>query len=202
MSSKEFWDARYLQQPESWGENPNQFLAEIDLGDCETAVDLAGGNGRNSLWLAAQGLKVENIDISPVALEQFLIRAEQRGLGDLCLAKESDAISASFSFSPDLLVIAYLQITPEDLQESFHNALAQLKPGSRVFGVWHAVENLESGYGGPPDKNVLVSRAQLEKLGSKFEWSELSIENQIREVETENFTREAIDVVLSGRLKV
>lgn len=202
MNSKEFWDARYRDKPESWGEDPNIFLAEIDLTGLKTAIDLAGGNGRNSLWLASNGLQVENVDISSVALEQFMNRAKDSGIQDRCQINVSDAQSASFGLSPDLLLIAYLQINAEGLSTALHNAFNQLKDGSKVLGIWHALENLEQGYGGPSDKSVLVSKAQLEKIAEDYSWSELSIENRDRVVKTENGDRVAKDVVLFGQLKV
>jgi SAM-dependent methyltransferase len=202
LNSKEFWNARYREQPESWGEKPNIFLSQIDLQGLSSAVDLAGGNGRNSLWLASQGLRVENVDISAVALEQFLKRAETTGVSSQCLTNESDAITARFSFSPDLLLIAYLQLDGNSLSEALKNAFSQLKPGARVLGVWHAVENLEKGFGGPPNKDVLVSKEQLEEFASGYQWSDLEIGNRQRIVQTDAGERIAMDVVLEGALKV
>lgn len=202
MNSKEFWDARYRDKPESWGENPNVFLGEIDLTGLSTAVDLAGGNGRNSLWLASRGLQVENVDISSVALEQFMDRAKQSGIEEKCQINNSDATSVTFGLSSDLLLIAYLQINAEGLLAALRNAFNQLKDGAKVLGIWHAVENLEHGYGGPPDKSVLVSKEQLEKVAAEYSWSELSIENKDRVVKTENGDMIAKDVVLFGQLQV
>ncbi|HEY7796247.1 MAG TPA: class I SAM-dependent methyltransferase, partial [Microbacteriaceae bacterium] len=130
MNSKEFWDARYRDKPESWGENPNVFLGEIDLTGLSTAVDLAGGNGRNSLWLASQGLQVENVDISSVALDQFMDRAKKSGIEEKCQINNSDATSVTFGLSPDLLLIAYLQINAEGLSTALSNAFKQLKDGA------------------------------------------------------------------------
>ena len=200
MDSKELWDNRYRDKPESWGEDPNVFLSEIDLKGLSSAVDLAGGNGRNSLWLASSGLQVENVDISSVALEQFMDRAKAGGIEDRCRINISDAQSASFAISPDLLLIAYLQIDAEGLSNALKNALDQLKKGAKVLGIWHAVENLVDGYGGPPDKTVLVSKAQLEKIAADYSWSELSIENRDRVVSTEHGDRVAKDLVLFGQL--
>ena len=202
MSSKEFWDARYRDRPESWGDEPNIFLSEIELSGLSTAVDLAGGNGRNSLWLASNGLQVENVDISSVALEQYMNRAKDSGIQDRCQINVSDAQSASFGLSPDLLLIAYLQINAEGLSTALHNAFNQLKDGSKVLGIWHAVENLEKGFGGPPNKDVLVSKEQLEEFASGYQWSDLEIGNRQRIVQTDAGERIAIDVVLEGTLKV
>ena len=202
MNSKDFWDARYSQNPESWGEEPNQFLREVDLNGLSSAVDLAGGNGRNSLWLASQGLSVENIDISSVALDQYMLRAELQGLENRCLRNESDALQAKFSFAPDLLLVAYLQIPSDQLQRALKNALEQLNGGARVLGVWHAVENLEEGFGGPQDKSALVSAVQLEQFAESYSWAQLNVQNRQRVVATEDGDRVAIDVVLFGQLEV
>jgi len=202
LDSRQFWDARYREKPGSWGEDPNIFLEEIELGGLSTAVDLAGGNGRNSLWLASNGLRVENVDISPVALEQFLERAEKSGVSHLCSTVAADATEAAFSFSPDLLVIAYLQLDKSQLAKAITNALDQLKAGATVFGVWHAVENLEQGFGGPPNKEVLVSEDQLRELVAGYQWSDLEIKNRLRVVQTDEGDKVAIDVVSFGRLAV
>jgi len=202
LNSKDFWDARYRQNPESWGEEPNQFLREVDMKGLSSAVDLAGGNGRNSLWLASQGLSVENIDISSVALDQYMLRAELQGLENRCLRNESDALQAKFSFAPDLLLVAYLQIPSDQLQRALKNALEQLNGGARVLGVWHAVENLEEGFGGPQNKSALVSAVQLEQFAESYSWAQLNIQNRQRVVRTEDGDRVAIDVVLFGQLEV
>ncbi len=202
MDSREFWDARYREKPESWGEDPNVFLKELELSGLSTAVDLAGGNGRNSLWLASNGLRVENVDISPVALEQFLERAEKSGVSPLCSTVVADATEAAFSFSPDLLVIAYLQLEKDQLSKAITNAFDQLKAGATVLGVWHAVENLERGFGGPPNKGVLVSESQLRELAATYQWSDLEIKNRLRVVQTDDGDKVAIDVVLFGHLAV
>ena len=173
----------------------------MDLQDISSAVDLAGGNGRNSLWLASKGLQVENVDISAVALEQFLDRAKTIGVERRCQINESDAMVARFSFSPDLLLIAYLQLDKHSLTKALLNALSQLRPGAKVLGVWHAVENLENGYGGPPNKDVLVSKERLEEFSTGYQWSDLDIGNRQRVVQTDSGERVAIDVVLTGTLK-
>ena len=55
MEPKE-WDERYRSAELVWGAEPNRFVREqcssLPPGD---AVDLACGEGRNSLWLARRG---------------------------------------------------------------------------------------------------------------------------------------------------
>jgi SAM-dependent methyltransferase len=63
------WDARY-RDAVAPGPEPSPFLVSLDavLPRRGRALDLAGGAGRNALWLAQRGLDVTLTDISPVGL--------------------------------------------------------------------------------------------------------------------------------------
>ena len=62
------WDKRYAEK--EYAQDPNPLLVEYySLANKGKALDIAAGNGRNSLFLQNQGFEVEAIDISEVALE-------------------------------------------------------------------------------------------------------------------------------------
>jgi hypothetical protein len=42
--------------------------------------------------------------------------------------------------------------------------VANLVSGGTFFGVWHALENLKDGFGGPQDPNVLPSVESMTKI--------------------------------------
>ena len=68
MTSRQ-WDERYSGDELVWTSTPNQFLvAEAVELPSGRAVDLACGEGRNSIWLAEQGWTVTGVDFSPVGL--------------------------------------------------------------------------------------------------------------------------------------
>src|ERR1035437_5071104 len=68
------WSNRYRDAGEHYvfGTEPNRFLAHRAalLQDGQTALSIADGEGRNSVWLAEQGLQVSAVEISPVAIEK------------------------------------------------------------------------------------------------------------------------------------
>src|SRR5882757_65285 len=65
------WDARYSDAEFEWSMHPNQFLAaELDGAPPGRALDLAAGEGRNSVWLAARGWRVTAVDFSRVGLDK------------------------------------------------------------------------------------------------------------------------------------
>lgn len=60
------WDARYLK--DLGGTAPSPILKNYwTLASCGNALDIACGNGRNSIFLAAKGFAVDAVDISSVA---------------------------------------------------------------------------------------------------------------------------------------
>ncbi len=68
-SDRRKWDARYRERRGPLSP-PCPFLVSLDaiLPRQGRALDVAGGDGRNALWLAQRGLDVTLTDISDVAL--------------------------------------------------------------------------------------------------------------------------------------
>lgn len=179
---------------------PNQFVVDY-LGDLPpgSMIDLAGGEGRNALWFAKRGWQVENVEISKVALDKFLIRAEREGLLSHCTENLADAKTAAFKNRADLLLVAYLQIPAAQLAAALSNAAKQLNAGAAVFGVWHAQRNLAEGFGGPPSEELLPSPADLTQWAKQnlTSWDVFEVD---RIVEKEGVSHTAIDVILKGQL--
>jgi len=74
------WNARYAEKADRTP--PLPFLEELDdlLPRRGRALDVAGGAGRNALWLARRGLEVTLADVSDVALGQAAATARAEGL--------------------------------------------------------------------------------------------------------------------------
>src|SRR5665647_1243987 len=74
MSQETTWSNRYRDAGEQYlfGTEPNRFLANrvYLFRDGQTALSVADGEGRNSVWLADQGLTVTSVEISAVAIEK------------------------------------------------------------------------------------------------------------------------------------
>ena len=74
MNQESIWSARYRDAGDDYlfGTEPNRFLAHrLDLLQSgRTALSVADGEGRNSVWLAEQGLEVTAIEISAIAVQK------------------------------------------------------------------------------------------------------------------------------------
>src|SRR5690606_25362019 len=99
------WSARYRDAGDQYvfGTEPNHFLARHGelLSRGTSVLSVADGEGRNSVWLAEQGLQVTATEISPVALEKARrLAAGRRVEVDFVLADaiEWDYPEAAFDF--------------------------------------------------------------------------------------------------------
>lgn len=199
--SSDYWDKKYEIEDFLYTKVENRFVVEY----CTPlkpgrAIDLAGGEGRNSVWLAKQGWTVENIDFSPVALKKYVDYAEESGLASKCLATVADATS----FVPqqdqvELGLIGYLQTPGSELKKAIRRLGKHVVPGGHLFGVWHARANLAGGFGGPRDPRVLPTVGFLKRAlwGQGFDVVECKLRDG--QIQTKEGLKPSITVVLLAR---
>ena len=197
----DYWNDKYKVEEFIYTKTENRFVVEY----CSPlksgrVIDLAGGEGRNSVWFAKQGWKVENIDFSAVALEKYAAYASESGVSASCLATVADALS----FVPqmdevDLGVIGYLQIPSGDLRKAIRRLGKHVVSGGHLFGVWHARANLKGGFGGPRDPRVLPSVGFLKRAlwGQGFDLVECRLRDG--QIQTKEGLKPSITVVLLAR---
>jgi len=166
---KLFWDQKYSVDEYIYTTEVYRFVEE-HLADLTPGkmIDLAGGEGRNTVFFAEKGWQAENIDLSGVGLAKCEKLAAERGVSERVLTTQASALDFESKLAPvELGVIAYMQINQEDLKAGITRLVATLVPGGTFFGVWHALENLKDGFGGPQNPDVLPSvESMTEILGS------------------------------------
>jgi len=154
------WDERYSGTEFEWTTRPNQFVA-AELADLPPgrALDLAAGEGRNTVWLAERGWRVTAVDFSRVGLEKGRKLSAARGIDaaqvDWIVADLRDYRPQRYAF--DLVLVAYLQVSPELRAKVLADAAAALTPGGTLFVIGHDLTNLTEGTGGPQDPGVLYT---------------------------------------------
>jgi len=188
------WDDRYAGAGLVWTAEPNQFLAsevaEIPPG---RALDLACGEGRNSVWLASRGWAVTGVDFSPVGLDKACRVAELQGV-------EVDWVTADvITYQPlsgtfDLVVVAYLHLPATDLASVLGHAEAALAPDGTLLVIGHDTTNLTDGHGGPQDPAVLYGPDQV--VAALHDLTIDRAERVRRPVATGDRMVEAIDVLV------
>lgn len=153
--SAEIWNERYSSTDYVWTITVNQFV-EAHLADLEpgTAIDLGAGEGRNAVWLASLGWKVAAVDYSSIGLDKGRRLAADHGVEEQIDFIEADATAWQPDEPVDLVVLAYLQLPPDERATVLEHAAGWLRPGGTVFVIAHDQSNVTAGYGGPPSEAV------------------------------------------------
>jgi SAM-dependent methyltransferase len=192
------WDARYRERELVWSAGPNAFV-EAELSDLVPgrAIDLAGGEGRNAIWLAERGWQVELVEFSSVALQKAAALASARRVD---LTTTLADVTAEPTLAPaDLVLVCYLQLPNGPLAAALAHAARSVAPGGTLLVIAHERDNLAHGHGGPPDAAFLPTVDEvLDAIGG----AGLTIERaeQVRRpVETDDGPREAIDLLVRAR---
>jgi SAM-dependent methyltransferase len=158
------WDQRYARaEGYLFGRAPNRFLAgeAHRLKPGQRVLCLADGEGRNGTFLAARGLDVLSVDISPVALAKARALAAERGVSlqfeEVNLATWDWPVDAF-----DAVVAIFIQFAGPALRARIFRAIeACLKPGGLLLIEGYRPEQLAYGTGGPPDAENMYSEALL-----------------------------------------
>ncbi|MDP5182280.1 class I SAM-dependent methyltransferase [Blastococcus sp. BMG 814] len=186
----EDWNRRYGEQAQ-WSSGPNELVAEL-LADVPpgAAVDLAAGEGRHALWLAARGWAVTAVDFSAVGLDRGRARPDAEQVSWVT----ADVLTWSAAErSLDLILVAYLHLPEEQTTALLTGAVGWLRPGGRLLLLGHDVENLTAGVGGPQEPAILHSVDRLAPVARLLEVERLE---QVRRVTPEGT---ALDTLLWGR---
>jgi SAM-dependent methyltransferase len=163
---KAFWDSKYSVDEYVYTKDVNRFVKE-HLSDLAPGkmIDLAGGEGRNTVFFAQKGWQAENIDLSAVGLVKCEKLAKERDVLENVFTTNASALDFESKLAPvDLGVVAYLQIPQAELAIAITRLVENIKPGGIFFGVWHALENLRDGFGGPQNPEVLPSESSMKTL--------------------------------------
>lgn len=144
------WNERYQSVDRVWSIGPNLYVEDRLRGNSPgRGVDLAAGEGRNSVWLAEQGWSMTAIDFSEVAVAKGI--GQDSGIEFVV----ADVLDWEPTGEFDLVLIAYLQIRETEFEKVVRRSVEWLSPGGEIFLVGHHTSNIERGWGGPQFLEVL-----------------------------------------------
>ncbi len=164
QADRDKWNQRYRDGAYVARKHPSALLAKwlprlAPKGRPPTAVDLASGIGRNTLFLARQGWRVCAVDISEVALGQLAAAAEEENLEIARIPKDLEAgdvrlddIAAEGPF--DLAIV--IRYTNLPVIASLGDILV---PGGYLLAESHLVTDADVI--GPTDQRFRVAPGEL-----------------------------------------
>jgi hypothetical protein len=165
---REFWNQRYAENNSVYGEAPNQFfkgfIDGLKPGDLLLPSE---GEGRNALYAAAAGWKVDAFDFSHVAREKALEKILLHRLEIQYELLECRNYQATKHYN--LVACIYVHL-PEKERTPFHAELSRsLKPNGYILLEAFSKDQLRYTSGGPKDVDLLYSLPEIQKDFSSLE---------------------------------
>ena len=166
MAGAEFWDERYAGAPYAYGERPNAFLAALAprFVKGQRALVPGDGEGRNGVFLAACGLRVETLDLSPTGVAKAQALAARRGVA--LDAQVADVLAWDWPLAAyDWIVLAFLHLPAPQRRDLHARVVGALRPGGRVvleaFTPAQLERQREGARGGPREAALLYAPDDL-----------------------------------------
>lgn len=171
IPSTAMWDEKYNQKDYFYGRQPSQFLVSQQsyLVPGQRALAIADGEGRNSVFMAENGLQVTAMDSSLVGMRKAQKLAKERRVnidfqhGDI---REWNWTPESY----DLVAAIFIQFAEPLLRSRIFAGMIQtLTPGGVLLLHGYTPRQLEYGTGGPPVAELLYTREMLAEAFQEME---------------------------------
>jgi SAM-dependent methyltransferase len=162
------WDQRFSGDDYLFGREPNEYLRSkaplLPAGG--RVLSVADGEGRNSVWLARQGLKVQAFDISEVGVAKARLLASEAGVSVDYTVADCEQYNWTAQ-SHDGVVAVFIQFADPELRARlFANMVRALKPGGVLILQGYTPRQLEYKTGGPGQLSHLYT-ADLMRVAFK-----------------------------------
>jgi len=169
------WNRRFEAGGYLFGTEPNAWLHERRglLQPGQRVLSVADGEGRNSVWLAQQGLSVDAFDISPVGVAKARALAAERGVTVRFAVSDVDGFAWPAA-AYDAVAAIFVQFADPALRERlFAHIRASLKPGGLLLLQGYTPKQLEYKTGGPPFLAHLYTVPMLREVFADWDVLEL-----------------------------
>lgn len=177
----ERWNGRFATAEYVFGTRPNVFLAAQAprLKRGMRALCVADGEGRNSVWLAAQGLEVTAFDFSPAGLAKARALAGRSGVKvDYRLSNVNDWDWSAPQY--DVVAAIFVQFaSPPERGRMFAGMQRALEPGGLLILQGYRPEQIEYATGGPKRRENLYTEELLRESFAGLEILHLASHDDI-----------------------
>ena len=169
------WNERFAADEYIFGTAPNAFLAahQPSLPPHGRALCVADGEGRNSVWLAEQGLEVAAFDFSPVGVAKARRLAGERGVRvDYEVASVYGWHWPQAVF--DVVAAIFVQFADPAMRAFMFERMARaLRPGGLLLLEGYTPRQLEYRTGGPSQMENLYTAPMLREAFGALDILEL-----------------------------
>ncbi len=169
------WNQRFSQADFLFGRAPNAYLVASaqHLPRSGRVLCVADGEGRNSVWLAQQGLQVDAFDIAEAGVAKARALAAEAGVQVHHEVADVDQYPwPADSF--DAVVAVFVQFAdPAQRTRLFQHMVQALKPGGLLLLHGYTPKQLDYKTGGPPFVSHLYTEDLLREAFAALDLVEL-----------------------------
>jgi 2-polyprenyl-3-methyl-5-hydroxy-6-metoxy-1,4-benzoquinol methylase len=165
--SADFWNKRFDTPGYIFGKVPNEYLeaqAKHHLKPGDSVLCVADGEGRNSVWLAKQGMQVDAFDVSEIALSKAVALATEEAVQ----VQFSLASSDTWDWQPnqyDAVVGIFIQFADPVMRvRLFAQMVSTLRPGGMLIIQGYTPKQLVFKTGGPSILEHLYTEDMIRDL--------------------------------------
>ena len=165
------WNRRFNQPGYLFGESPNEWLHQQahHWQPGQRVLSVADGEGRNSVWLAQQGLQVDAFDVADVGVAKARQLAAARGVQVNFTVADCDSYVWRDAAYDGVAAIFIQFADPALRQRLFQRMVASLKPGGVLVLQGYTPKQLDYRTGGPPCAAHLYTEVMLREAFSAME---------------------------------
>jgi len=169
------WNKRFGAEGFLFGTEPNAWLREHAgvWKPGQRVLSVADGEGRNSVWLARQGLLVDAFDISEVGVAKARKLAASAGVAVQFAVSDCDTYPWPRDAYDGVAAIFVQFADPALRGRLFANVKRTLKPGGTLVLQGYTPKQLDYKTGGPPHASHLYTEALLRDAFADFDVMEL-----------------------------
>lgn len=169
------WNRRFAEDGFLFGTAPNAWLREHAgvWQPGQRVLCVADGEGRNSVWLAAQGLVVDAFDIAEVGVAKARKLAAEQGITVNVTVSDCDAFPWPEGLYDGVAAIFVQFADPALRGRLFGHIRNCLRPGGTLVLQGYTPRQLEYRTGGPPFASHLYTEALLREAFADMEFVEL-----------------------------
>ncbi|WP_420567080.1 SAM-dependent methyltransferase [Thalassovita sp.] len=156
------WEKRYATDTYVFGKAPAVFLVDHKalLTPGQTALAVADGEGRNSVYMAAQGMDVTALEFSASAIEKAKSLAAETGV--TVDFRNTDVLAHDWPDQYDMVVGIFIQfVGPEERARMFDGMKRSVRPGGLMVLHGYTPKQVELGTGGPGRTENMYTPDQL-----------------------------------------
>ena len=156
------WDYRFATPAYIFGTEPNAFLAsQKDRLPQGKGLSVADGEGRNSVWLAEQGLQVDAFDFSEPAVAKARHLAERRQVKVAFHLSDWQSFAWPSAHYDCVAGIFFQFVDAQDRAVLFQRMSNSLKSGGLMLIQGYSPAQLKFNTGGPGELSHLYDEALM-----------------------------------------